>query len=156
MAKRDLSKQLESLTFRCPACGNTFDAAPSRVEDEPCLEHHPFTYFADCTRCGEEAAQAPFHKSLVKAWSKATGPKTAAGKAASARNLEGHPTAEEALRTRFNALKHGMTAETAQYFPARPGQVPGMQQLRRGPRLLRQTAGLHQADPAFHGASRGL
>ncbi|NHQ81582.1 zinc ribbon domain-containing protein [Chromobacterium vaccinii] len=124
MAKRDLSKQLESLTFRCPACGNTFDAAPGRVEDAPEFEHHPFAYFAECTRCGEEAAQAPFHKSLVKAWANSTGPKTPAGKAASARNLEGHPTAEEALRTRFNALKHGMTAETAQYFPARPGKYP--------------------------------
>ncbi|AOZ48867.1 hypothetical protein [Chromobacterium vaccinii] len=124
MAKRDLSKQLESLTFRCTACANTFDAAPGRVEDAPELEHHPFAYFADCTRCGEEAAQAPFHKSLVKAWASATGPRTAAGKAASAKNLEGHPTPEEALRTRFNALKHGMTAETAQYFPARPGKYP--------------------------------
>ncbi|AUH51238.1 hypothetical protein CXB49_10660 [Chromobacterium sp. ATCC 53434] len=124
MAKRDLSKQLESLTFRCPACGSTFDAAPTRVEDEPDLAHHPFAYFANCSRCGEEAAQAPFHKSLVKAWASATGPRTAAGKAASAKNLEGHPTPEEALRTRFNALKHGMTAETAQYFPARPGKYP--------------------------------
>jgi hypothetical protein len=56
----------------------------------------------------------------MKAHQTATGPRTDEGKAATARNLEGHPTAEEALRTRFNAMKHGMTARTATYFPAKP------------------------------------
>ncbi|WP_271008662.1 hypothetical protein [Paucibacter sp. B51] len=50
-----------------------------------------------------------------------TGPKTPAGQAASAANLAGHPTPEEALRTRFNAMKHGLNARVATYFPAKPG-----------------------------------
>jgi DTW domain-containing protein YfiP len=36
------------------------------------------------------------------------------------KNLEGHPNSEAQLRTRFNAMKHGMAAKTATYFPARP------------------------------------
>ncbi len=39
-----------------------------------------------------------------------------------AANLEGHPTPEETLRIRFNAMKHGLSAKTATYFPSRPGQ----------------------------------
>jgi hypothetical protein len=58
----------------------------------------------------------------MKAHQTATGPKTSEGKAATAANLDGHPTAEESLRTRFNAMKTGMHARTATYFPARPGK----------------------------------
>lgn len=54
------------------------------------------------------------------AWRNATGPKTEEGKAATAANLEGHPTKEESLRTRFNAMQHGLNARTATYFPAKP------------------------------------
>ncbi|WP_024303309.1 hypothetical protein [Pseudogulbenkiania sp. MAI-1] len=122
--KRDLSKPLETVSFRCNPCRHTFDAEPLRVDEEPELEHHPFSYVAECPLCGEEAGQAPFHKALVKAWANATGPRTAAGKAAVTKNIEGHPTPEESLRTRFNAMKHGMSAETAQYFPSRPGKYP--------------------------------
>lgn len=60
----------------------------------------------------------------MKAHANATGPTTPEGKAAVTRNLEGHPTPEEAQRTRFNAMKHGMTARTATYFPAKPGKYP--------------------------------
>ncbi|MBD3609586.1 MAG: hypothetical protein HUJ30_03465 [Gammaproteobacteria bacterium] len=55
---------------------------------------------------------------------KQTGPKTEKGKAASARNLEGHPTPEEAQRTRFNAMKGRGFNKTLHYYPARPGQFP--------------------------------
>ena len=55
----------------------------------------------------------------MKAWANATGPRTEEGKAATAANLEGHPTKEEAQRTRFNAMKHGLAARTATYFPAK-------------------------------------
>ncbi|MFZ5658749.1 MAG: hypothetical protein ACOY5C_02705 [Pseudomonadota bacterium] len=58
------------------------------------------------------------------AWRKATGPRTAEGKARTAANLEGHPTPEEAQRTRFNAMKHGLFAEVATYYPAKPGKYP--------------------------------
>lgn len=74
--------------------------------------------------CHEEAAQAPWEKALLKAWQNATGPRTEAGKAATAANLEGHPTPEEALRTRFNGMKHGLSAKTAMYFPAKPDKYP--------------------------------
>ncbi len=112
------------LHFHCRGCGFRFEAAPGRVVDAPELEHHPFEYFARCDGCGDEAPQAAWERALLKAWTRATGPRTEAGKAAAARNLEGHPTAEEAVRTRFNALKHGLYARTATYFPARPGQYP--------------------------------
>lgn len=57
-------------------------------------------------------------------WAKSTGPRTPEGKAAVTKNLEGHPTPEESLRTRFNAMKHGLRAEVATYFPAKPGGYP--------------------------------
>lgn len=56
----------------------------------------------------------------MKAWQRATGPTSAEGKAATAENLVGHPTKEESLRTRFNAMKHGASAKVATYFPAKP------------------------------------
>jgi len=52
---------------------------------------------------------------------KHTGPKTKEGKAAVSSNLAGHPTPEESLRTRFNAMKHGLRSTVATYFPAKPG-----------------------------------
>ncbi|WP_152966456.1 hypothetical protein [Gulbenkiania mobilis] len=122
--KRDLSLPLDSVTFRCSLCRHTFDAQPDAVENEPAAEHHPYRYTATCQICGQSCGQAPFHKGLLKAWANATGPRTAEGKAATARNLEGHPTPEEAKRTRFNAMKHGMNAEVAQYFPAKPDGYP--------------------------------
>lgn len=83
-------------------------------------EHHPFEYFAICPTCGNECEQVYWERNAMKAWVKATGPKTEEGKAATAANLEGHPTTEEALRTRFNAMKHGLSARTATYFPSKP------------------------------------
>lgn len=118
--KRDLSKPLSAITFRCPDCRHTFKALPSEVIDAPEFMHHPFRYLAACEICNDSVEQAPFERALFKAWSNATGPKTPEGKAATAANLEGHPTPEEAMRTRFNAMKHGLTAKTATYFPARP------------------------------------
>lgn len=55
---------------------------------------------------------------------KQTGPRTDAGKLSVTANLAGHPTAEEAKRTRFNAMSHGLTAQVATYFPAKPGKYP--------------------------------
>lgn len=56
----------------------------------------------------------------MKAWANATGPTSVEGRTASAENLVGHPTKEESLRTRFNAMKHGASAKVATYFPAKP------------------------------------
>jgi len=116
----DRSQPLSEITFRCSPCLLTFKAQPDRVEDSTEQEFHPFSYFASCPKCGKECAQAHWEKSLLKAWGSATGPKTEEGKASTAANLEGHPTPDEALRTRFNAMKHGLFARTATYFPAKP------------------------------------
>lgn len=109
--------------FRC-GCGHPFRADPARTEAAPERGNHPFAYFAPCPECHEEANQAPWEIGLYAAQGRQTGPKTAAGKQASAANLAGHPDAQAQKRTRFNALKHGMAARTATFFPARPGKYP--------------------------------
>lgn len=119
MAKFDRSRPLSEITFQCKPCLRTWKGVPDRVEDTG-EGHHPFAYFAACEVCGIEREQVGWERGLLKAWANATGPRTPEGLAATAKNLEGHPTPEEALRTRFNAMKHGLTAKTATYFPARP------------------------------------
>lgn len=115
--------QLDQTTFRC-GCGYLFDAVPGRIEDSQDTPWHPWEYFATCPDCGEEAPQQAQARHLLKMWAKATGPRTPEGKAAVTKNLEGHPTPEESIRTRFNAMKHGLYAEAAAYFPAKPGRYP--------------------------------
>lgn len=119
-----LRPRLDDVRFHCLDCDYRFEAAPARVEDAPQDEWHPWRYFAACPECGRETEQERQQRGLLKAWASATGPKTAEGRAASAKNIEGHPTPEEAQRTRFNALKHGLNARTATYWPARPGRYP--------------------------------
>ena len=119
MAKKDTFAPLAEVTFRCPVCRVTWKAAPDRVEDWPDDEVHPWRYFAQ-HECGKDCEQAPFERGLIRAWRNATGPKTPEGIAAVSKNIEGHPTPEEALRTRFNGMKHGLSARTASYFPAKP------------------------------------
>ena len=121
MAK-DRSKPFSEITFHCkqPACCGSFSSAPVRVVDAPEQEYHPFLYFANCPTCGGECEQVYWERNVMKAWANATGPKSEEGKAVAAANLEGHPTKEEARRTRFNAMKHGLNARTATYFPAKP------------------------------------
>jgi hypothetical protein len=123
---QDRSKPLTEITFHCkqPSCCRSFKAEPGRVVEALEQEHHPFQYFANCLSCGTECEQVYWERNAMKAWTKATGPKTEAGKAATAANLEGHPTKEESLRTRFNAMKHGLNARTATYFPAKPDGYP--------------------------------
>lgn len=118
---KDWSAELSHVAFRCGSCRATWTGAPDLVEPAPEQEHHPFAYFANCAKCGaEHQPQASWERALLKAHQHATGPTTPEGKAATAANLEGHPTPEETLRTRFNAMKHGMAARTATYFPAKP------------------------------------
>ena len=119
MAK-DRSKPLLAINFYCKPCVYSFKAEPARVEDNPDQPHHPYRYIGTCPKCKKDANQASWEINLIKAWGNATGPKTDEGKAATAANLEGHPTKEESLRTRYNAMKHGMTARVATYFPAKP------------------------------------
>lgn len=119
--RKDWSKELDTVTFRCGVCRHTWDAAPDLVEPDDEVEHHPFAYFATCPVCdANHQPMAPWVRGLMKAHQSATGPRSTEGKAATAANLVGHPTREEALRTRFNAMKHGLSARTASYFPAKP------------------------------------
>lgn len=120
MAKKDTYQPLAEVTFRCVGCRRNWKAAPARVEDWPEDGLHPWRYFATCAECGAECEQAGFERGLLRAWRSSTGPRTAEGIAATAKNLEGHPTPEEALRTRFNGMKHGLTAKVATYFPPKP------------------------------------
>lgn len=116
-----MSDPLKKVTFFCKPCRYRFEAEPARIEDAP-ERDHPHLYFAPCPQCHEEAEQAAWEKALMASYGKHTGPKTPEGRARSAANIKGHPTPEETLRTRFNGLKHGMFAQTATYFPARPGK----------------------------------
>lgn len=123
MAKnRDPKSQLTEVSFVC-SCRHKFTDQPERIEDAP-ERGHPFLYFASCPVCGDEAEQVPWEKALMASYGKHTGPKTPEGKAATAQNVAGHPTPEEAMRTRFNAMKHGLAARVARYFPAKPGSYP--------------------------------
>lgn len=115
----------DSVSFRCANdwCRHRWRASPDRVIDDPDDDVHPFRYFAACPICGTDSPQASWERSLFKAWlSGRSGPKTPEGIAAVTANLEGHPTPEEAKRTRFNALQHGLSSRVATYFPARPGK----------------------------------
>lgn len=120
MAQTDYSNPLGEVTFRCAPCKRTWTAVPGRVDECPSRDWHPWDYVATCPDCGEDAGAAHWWLALLKGWQNATGPRTEAGKAAAAANLDGHPTPEESLRTRFNAMKHGLAAKTATYFPAKP------------------------------------
>lgn len=113
---------LITVHFKCHSCGHNFYAAPGKTVDAPDCWWHPFEYLCDCEKCGKDAVQHGREVGLLKAHASATGPRTVEGKAASAKNLEGHPTPEEAQQTRFNALKHGMNAQVATHFPAKPGK----------------------------------
>lgn len=114
--------QLGKVRFKCGDCGHVFHAEPAEVVDAPEDTWHPWRYVCPCAQCGDLADQDPSERALLKAWASATGPKTAEGKARASANLEGHPSPEAAQRTRFNALKHGLNARVATYWPARPGR----------------------------------
>jgi hypothetical protein len=118
----DPRAKLSEVTFVCKPCRRTWDGAPDRVEDLDGEEdaYHPWAYFAVCSGCSFERAQAGWQRGLLAAWQQKPGPRTDEGKAAVRKNLEGHPTPEEAQRTRFNAMKTGLYARTAKYFPAKP------------------------------------
>lgn len=120
MNKGDTYQPLPEVEFQCRPCERYWSAAPERVEDWPEDEIHPWRYWGACPDCGNEREQSGRQRGLLRAWRRATGPRTPEGIAATAKNLEGHPTPEEALRTRFNGMKHGLNAKVATYFPAKP------------------------------------
>jgi len=112
---------LESIHFHCRACGHQWDGKPRVVEEESGTPWHPWSYSAPCPECGAEAEQAAWERNLLKAHAHATGPKTEEGRTKALENLERGRSSEIA---RFNALKTGIYARTATYFPARPGRYP--------------------------------
>lgn len=117
----DWKASLTHVNFRCGVCKHAFECAPDLIEDNPDQSWHPYSYFGDCPKCHAEAQpQAGWERALLKAHQHSTGPKTPEGIEIVKANIAGHPTPEEALRTRFNAMKHGMNARTATYFPAKP------------------------------------
>jgi hypothetical protein len=121
MPRKDWSAQLDRATFRCGVCIGTFTSVPDLVDDDPEAPHHPFRYFANCIHCGaEHQPQVSWERALMKAHQESTGPLSLQGKQAAAANLAGHPTPEETRLTRFNAMKHGMQARVATFFPAKP------------------------------------
>lgn len=112
-----LSKQKDTTTFRCRRCSQNHKLKIERVEERPDLEPHPFEYFAHCPGCGAELVEAPFIKSLYKAWLNPTG---TGSPEISAKNL---PPPNDPRR-KFNALKTGLFAKKAKYFPAMVGRYP--------------------------------
>jgi hypothetical protein len=118
---------LSKVDFRCEDCGEKFTAAPEITEECPEQQYHPWYYTAHCPACKGIAEQSPVQRGLLKAWANATGPRTAEGKAKSAANLDGHPTPEETLITRMNAMIHGGHANKLMLFPAKPGKYPTCQ-----------------------------
>lgn len=120
MAK-DWKSSLKVVNFRCTVCTYTFESEPDLIEDAPEMAHHPYRYFGNCPACrAQHQPQVPWEVNLIKAHQASTGPKSAEGIAKVSANIAGHPTAEESLRIRFNAMKHGLNARTATYFPAKP------------------------------------
>ena len=117
--KSEFLRPKNDITFKCDGCSHIWDGEPEKVDDAPELSH-PYRYYASCPKCADVSQQIPWQRGLFSSYVKSTGPKSSIGKAKSAANLEGHPTAEEAQRTRFNAMKHGANAQTAMFFPAKP------------------------------------
>lgn len=112
----ELTERKTATTFYCHACKQAFDAAAARTEDRP-DSPHPFEYFAPCPDCAAECTEAHWLQNLYAAWQNITGTKSPA---ASAKNLPppGDP------RAKFNALKSGLFAQKAKYFPGVPGRYP--------------------------------
>ena len=127
--KKDLGEdgrtKLENIEFRCPLCRTTWEGPPDIVEDYPEFDFHPYRYFANCHKCGTKTPQAQRERMLLRAWAYGKpGPKTEAGRRQMAANLKARDDPEMPRRARFNALKHGAYAQTATYFPSRPGGYP--------------------------------
>ncbi len=106
-----------TLAFHClKPCGYRFEVAPEIRPDG--------SYYAVCPVCKLDANQAAWQRNLMHTIGKQTGPKSLAGKLASASNLDGHPTPDECKLIRMNAIVDGTHAKTATVFPAKPGKYP--------------------------------
>ena len=137
MPRQNLEEQLDEITFRCRSCALTWKTTSPRIEDAPEREWHPWRYFAPCPQCGDECEQAAWERNFLKMLAfppdpRNQGPKTPEGRHACGANLRAiaadpERKARRSLRNRFNAMKHGLFAKVALYFPARPGKYPHCQ-----------------------------
>lgn len=120
--------RLADVRFKCPGCLERWEGAPGRVVDVPEDTWHPWHYFAECPVCGTEAHQEPTDRALLKAWAHASGPATPEGRercrAAGTEAAQKPKDPSVLARTRFNGLKHGLSARVATFYPARPGKYP--------------------------------
>lgn len=104
-------------TRKTGGCGARFTTFDYESHPYPEREWHPYNHVATCTKCGNHAEQASHQ---LAAWRSAVVGKSPEGLAAiSAAQRERDPASYAA--SRFNALTHGATAETAKFYPARPG-----------------------------------
>lgn len=137
MPRPNLEEQLDEITFRCRPCAVTWKTTSPRVEDAPEREWHPWRYFAPCPQCGEDCEQASWERNFLKMLAfppdpRNQGPKTPEGRHACGANLRAIAADPERLarrtaKARFNAMRHGLYAKVALYFPARPGKYPHCQ-----------------------------
>lgn len=121
------SDNYDTLAFHCAlsrdGCGARFKTNAYRTEPHPLRSWLPVRYIAACPKCGEDADQAGWQVAQWKAIhdNGSTGPSTAEGRLRiSEANKARDAGSYEA--SRFNALTHGLSAEVARFFPARPGK----------------------------------
>jgi hypothetical protein len=111
-----------AIQFHCSlkygGCGWRFESSVYRNAPYPEREWHPWRHLADCPHCGEEAEQA---SQQVASWKAAQVGKSASVRAKISEANKARDPASYAV-SRFNALTHGMSAETAKFYPARPGK----------------------------------
>jgi hypothetical protein len=109
------------INFHCTrqrgGCGSRFATSEYDTHDYPERDWHPYNHVATCPKCGEFAEQAAHQ---LAAWKSAATPKTAEARAAISHGNKARDKASWEI-SRFNAITHGATAETAKYYPARPG-----------------------------------
>ena len=104
-------------TRKTGGCGVRFTTSTYRTDPYPEREWHPYNHVAECPKCGEECEQAAHQ---LAAWKSAAQPKAQETRAAISAAQKARDPASYAV-SRFNAITHGATAETAKYYPARPG-----------------------------------
>lgn len=121
-------RMTSNVKFLCHGCLERWQGEPERVDDAPEDSWHPWRYFHTCPECGTEATQDPSERGLLKAWALANGPSTPEGlqraREAGAEAARKPKDPSVLARTRFNALKHGLHARVATFYPARPGKYP--------------------------------
>ena len=125
-------EKLDEITFRCLVCKINWVSTAPRVEEAPERDWHPWRYFAPCPHCQTECEQIYWERNVLKMLANADDParkgRSPEAKAAAAAGLkawrESNPeaVARNAMKTRFNNIKHGLYAKVALYFPARPGR----------------------------------